>query len=179
MTTPLGALALDTAADVFSARQRVREASAALGFDAPDQARIASALSELGRLVIRAGARAEIELDLTATNPPALQLTIRPDRVLDLLPDDDPDGFPEGLGMVAAQRLMDSVAVADDGTVTLCKRLDRAVPDPRVGVVRRRLGAPAEPSPAEQLHTHEDRLLQTLEALQARHDDLLHRNIAL
>ena len=175
MTTPLGELALNTAADVFSARQRVREASAALGFDSPDQARIASAISELGRLVIRAGARAEVGLALTASNPPALQLIIRPDRALDLSPDDDLDGF----GMVAAQRLMDAVVVADDGTITLSKRLGRAVPDPRVAMVRRDLVAPAGPSRAQQLRDHEDRLLQTLEALQTRHDDLLHRNAAL
>src|SRR6478672_7185931 len=136
MTTPLGVLALDTAADVFSARQRVREASAALGFESPDQARIASAISELGRLVIKAGARADVELILTATIPPALQLAIRPDRTLDLSPGDDLDGFPEGLGMVAAQRLMDAVTVAEDGTITMSKRLYRTVPDPRVGAVR-------------------------------------------
>jgi signal transduction histidine kinase len=179
MTTPLGVLALETAADVFSARQRVREASAALGFDTPDQSRIASALSEVGRLVIKAGARADVELTLTATTPPALELAIRPDRTLDLSPGDDLDGVREGLGMVAAQRLMDAVTVGDDGAITMSKRLDRTVPDPRVGAVRRQLTAATQPVVAADLRGHENRLLQTLEALQSRYDDLLHRNAEL
>lgn len=60
----LGVFGIHFEADVFATRQRARETAAALGFNTTDQVRVATALSELGRLIVAASQRASVMLSL-------------------------------------------------------------------------------------------------------------------
>ena len=62
--------------DIVTARQRARQVSALLGFDAQDQVRIATAVSELARNAIRHGGGGTIEFALTTAQAPLLQIVI-------------------------------------------------------------------------------------------------------
>lgn len=66
--TAIGSLVIRSADDVASARQRVREAAARLGFDLFDQVQIAAGVSEIGREIAAAGG-GELKLSLSAAPP--------------------------------------------------------------------------------------------------------------
>src|SRR5580658_529832 len=69
---------LETEEDVVAARQRARQIAAAIGFDAQDQTRIATAVSEIARNAVSygKGGQAEFSLD-ESTKPQTFQITIR------------------------------------------------------------------------------------------------------
>ena len=174
MSERLGSLAIETETDVLIARRRARDLAESLGFDTTDQVRIATAISELGRVIGAAGATAEVDFLVDRLDRSALQITARPDRPV--TPTQPPTSVT---GLVAIRRLMDRVVVGDDNSITMTKT--RAV-SPRtrttrtVAQMRAELAQPAPPSPLEEFRTQHDELLGALQELHATQDELKRLN---
>src|SRR6185503_5388849 len=74
MSLALLTVALRTEPDVVVARQRARQLAQRLGFEAQDQARIATAVSEVARNVVQYAGQGTIEFALEGRTAPQLLL---------------------------------------------------------------------------------------------------------
>ncbi|MDR5857240.1 ATP-binding protein [Caballeronia sp. LZ062] len=134
MTFSLYSMQIDGEHDIVAARRKAREASAALGFSAQDQTRISTSVLEAARTVLAAGshARADFLVD-DATYPPRFVVRFLAcagaGERLRAMENDDSQA---ALGLLAAQRLMDQCAIADEaggGTaISLAKSLPENAP---------------------------------------------------
>ena len=103
--------------DMIAARQRARQVSALLDFDAQDQVRIATAVSEVARNAVRhgGGGRIEFALEEEGGREPALSISIadKGPGIADFetaVGGTTPSGEPK-LGLVTARRLMDDFEI--------------------------------------------------------------------
>lgn len=175
--------------DVVAARQRTRQLAEALGFDAQQQTRLATAVSEIARNAFHYASGGRVEFSLEGNTAPQL-LSI---RVVDngpgiphldeILSGRYRSGTGMGLGIIGAQRLMDRFRIetsAGRGTsVFLGKLLPR-----RVGFI----AAPELPHLLEHIEKQKPRdildefreqnqeLLRTLDELRRRQDELISLN---
>jgi signal transduction histidine kinase len=131
-------VAIDTELDVVKARQRARQIAALCGFGTQDQARIATATSELARNVYNYARSGSVEFSIAGATTPQLLVI----RIVDIGPgiahlDDILAGRYHsstgmGLGIQGARKLMDQcdiVTVAGKGTdITLKKLLPQQAP---------------------------------------------------
>jgi signal transduction histidine kinase len=184
VSLPLLTQALDTDRDVVTARQRAREVARRLGFAPQDQTRVAIAVSEVARNAVQHAGGGVLEFTLDERPPQALAACVR-----DLGPGiaaveealigrGRPDGGA-GLGLVGARRLVDGLEVESargrGTTVWIRKHLPsttrpldgRAVRELRAALARER---PLDV--ATELQQQNRELVQALEELQGRHDDL-------
>jgi signal transduction histidine kinase len=185
MTSRILTLAIETELDVVAARQRARQIAALCGFQAQDQTRIATAVSELARNVFNYARRGKIEFALDAAGlPQALLIRI----------DDDGPGIAQldlvlsgryqsqtgmGLGIIGARRLMDQCTIDSApgrGThIQLKKLLPAGAPVltmRRIGAIGTELAAlPADIMLAEVRQQNRE-LLSVLAELKARQDEL-------
>jgi signal transduction histidine kinase/CheY-like chemotaxis protein len=163
--------------DVFVARQRGREAAAAVGLENQDQVRVATALSELGRELVVRGRRAEVVLSLVGGTVPALELTVTWEGEIPRVERIE--------GVVAARRLADRCEVVQGdghGSVVLGKRLPSSAAAPtraRVRQLREQFRRSTAGSELDELRAQNQELLRTLESLQARQEDLEAANAEL
>ncbi len=189
--TPLLTTEIKLEHDVVLARQRARQIAELLGFDAQDQSRVATAVSEIARnaFVYAHGGRVEFGVD--SAPPGALRIRIS-DRGGGI-PDLDavlsgryqsPTGM--GLGLIGCKRLMDRCDIKSEpgvGTeVLLIKQRPRsAAPLGRAdidAVATKLLEAPPE-SPFQELRQQNQELLRTLEELRRREAELEQLNTEL
>lgn len=170
--------------DVVATRQRARQIAALLGFDAQDQTRIATAVSEIARNAFgyAGGGRAEFTLEDAGTTF-AVRIRDRGPGIDGL--DDILDGRYRsetgmGKGIIGAKRLMDDFRVdtspSRGTTVTLGKRLPAAVAPGRLGDIAARLAAQALEDPIDELRQQNRELMQALEALNQRQRELAELN---
>lgn len=163
-------LHLRVEADVFAGRQVARALAEALGLDAQDQVRVATALSEVGRETLAVGGGlAEFVL------PPDGSLTA---RIHLRAPLGDAAALP---GLAAAGRLLDAarlLVVDGHPVVELVKNVPHTGRDRSRDVedIRARLARLAPHSPMEELRAQNSELLATLDALEARQQELLQLN---
>jgi len=125
MRRPIASVEVRREPDVVAARQRAREVAEALGFDALEQTRIATAVSELARNAFRYAGGGRVELEVEDGNPSMLFARVSDegpgiphlDRVLS---GEYVSGTGMGMGIVGARRLSDSFEIrapAGEGTV--------------------------------------------------------------
>jgi anti-sigma regulatory factor (Ser/Thr protein kinase) len=105
---------------IVAARQQAREVAKGLGFGPVDQSRIATAVSELARNVVRyaAGSRGDVQIAELASpeNGIGLEIVVRdegpgiPD-VEQALRDGYTSGQGLGMGLPGARRLMDEMTI--------------------------------------------------------------------
>ena len=124
--------------DIVTARQRAREISRELGFGAVDQSRIATAVSELARNVLRYAGGALGDVRIRALNGPS------PERVgVEIIVHDEGPGIPDvptalregytsgvglGMGLSGTRRLMDELTIdtaAGKGTTVTIRKWRR------------------------------------------------------
>ncbi|MGE5925873.1 MAG: ATP-binding protein [Gemmatimonadota bacterium] len=165
--------------DVVLARQRARHIAALLGFDAQDQTRIATSVSEIARNAFQYAHGGRLAFLVTGSSRPAFLVRVSDEgpgipeleRVLDGTYQ-SPTGM--GLGLVGARRLVelfDIRAEAGQGTVVT---LGKPLPDPvpltpaRYSEITAQLLAAAPQDPLEELQARNHELLRTLDELQAR-----------
>jgi hypothetical protein len=70
VTPALLSLAISYENDVVQARQRARQIAELLGFDVPDQSRIATAVSEIARNAVTYAGRGAVEFRIRRDDPP-------------------------------------------------------------------------------------------------------------
>ena len=105
---------------IVVARQQAREAAKGLGFGPVDQSRIATAVSELARNVVRyaAGSRGDVQIAELASpeNGIGLEIVVRDEgpgiaNVEQALRDGFTSGQGLGMGLPGAKRLMDEMTI--------------------------------------------------------------------
>lgn len=173
--------------DVVQARQRARQIARLLGFEAQDQTRIATAVSEIARNAYRYAGSGKVEFALEFSSPQLFLIEIRDQGkgITDLSAIMDGryvSGTGMGLGIVGAKRLVDRFSIeseAGSGTrVLLGKQLPaRAMIGPRrLGEIAKELALHSPENAMEEIQLQNQELLQTLEALRARQEDLARLN---
>jgi len=105
---------------IVAARQQAREAAKGLGFGAVDQSRIATAVSELARNVVRyaTGSHGDVQISELASleNGIGLETVVRDEgpgiaNVEQALRDGFTSGQGLGMGLPGAKRLMDEMTI--------------------------------------------------------------------
>ena len=178
--------------DMIAARQRARQVSALLEFDAQDQVRIATAVSEVARNAVRhgGGGRIEFALEEEAGRNTALSIAIadRGPGIADFenaIGGTTPTGEPK-LGLVTARRLMDGFEIQSaprSGTsITLRKHVPRRA-EPltraRIDALIRAVAAHRTSDASAEMQQQNRDLLRSLEELRLRQEDLTRLNAEL
>jgi signal transduction histidine kinase/CheY-like chemotaxis protein len=191
MTWPILTVALQEETDVVAARQRARRIAELLGFDAQDQIRIATAVSEIARNAVSygGGGRAEFLID-GATSPQSFvaRVSDQGPGLADLkavLEGRYRSRTGMGLGIVGAKRLMDGFEIESrpGGTVvTLAKKLGRRQPKitaTLLAEVTRRVAQERAGDALQEIREQNLELLRSLSEVQARQDELAALNAEL
>jgi signal transduction histidine kinase/DNA-binding response OmpR family regulator len=175
--------------DLILCRQRARQIAGLLGFEAQDQTRIATAVSEIARNAFRYAGKGKTTFVLEGITSPQLFLIRISDKgpgipnLKNILEGDYRSLTGVGLGLIGAKRLMDHFDIQTDlgtgTTVSLKKLLPRKSPI----VDRRRLSeigqllTQAKPQNlVEEVQQQNQELLRALEELRRRQDELTQLN---
>jgi signal transduction histidine kinase/DNA-binding response OmpR family regulator len=183
MTIALLSVRIHHEHDIVAARQRARQIAGALGFDATEQTRIATAVSEIARNAYAYAGGGRVEYSVDGETPPQLLIVTVSDKgngianLDDVLAGRYRSRTGMGLGIVGTRRLMDHFAVQSGPsgtTVTLKKILPRRTPlaAAKLTELADRLAAERPKGPVEEVQQQNQELLQTLDALQARQEEL-------
>lgn len=171
--------------DVVSTRQRARQIAALLGFDAQDQTRIATAVSEIARNAFSyaGGGRAEFAVEDAAE--PMFVVRVRDQgpgigNLTEILDGHYRSDTGMGLGIIGVKRLMDHFLVEPNtprGTVvTLGKRLPGGLPTSRLAAIAEQLAVQTLEGPLGELQQQNHELMQALDALRQRQHELAELN---
>jgi signal transduction histidine kinase len=163
--------------DVFAVRQLGREVGRLVGLEAQDQIRLATALSEVGRLLVATGHDTEVVFAAALDGVPALTVKLQHSAA------GDADRLAAQLVQVA--RLVDSMEVRDGeiGTVVrMSRRLPPSAPilnPDRMDDIRAELAAHVPGTPFDELAVQNQQLIATLDEVRAQRDDLARLNAEL
>jgi signal transduction histidine kinase/DNA-binding response OmpR family regulator len=184
----LFALAVHHEQDVVTARQRASQLAALLGFDASEQTRIATAVSEIVRNAFRYTGSGRIEFAVEGETAPQLFSILVADTGTGIANLDDVmsgryrSTTGMGIGIVGAQRLMDRFQI-DTGrtgtTVRLKKVLPRRAPfvtSRELSEIARELNDRKPVSLVEEFQRQNQELLRALEELNRRQEELVRLN---
>ncbi|MEZ4728105.1 MAG: response regulator [Caldilineaceae bacterium] len=172
--------------DVVQARQQARQVAALLGFDNQDQTRLATAVSEVVRETMRQGDHGKVVFQLEGkTAPQLLQICIHSQgshaRALARATQQASPG-PQAGSLAGAQRLVDRFqieATADGLAFCLGKLLPRNAPFVTTAGLQRladQLARQCVHDPLEEIRRQNQELVQTLQALQERQEELTNLN---
>ncbi|MDB5770154.1 MAG: histidine kinase [Burkholderia sp.] len=186
MTLRLLTAGINTELDVVASRQRARQIAALCGFAAQDQARIATAVSELARNAYNYASGGKVRFSIEGETAP---------QVLVIRVEDDGPGIANldlvlsgryqsttgtGLGLIGARRLMDQCDIISGkgrGTViTLKKLLPAGAPlltPTLAGEAGNQLAALSPDVTLSEVQQQNKELMATLAELKARQDELL------
>ena len=175
--------------DVVSARQRARQVAEALKFDAQQQTRVATAVSEIARNVARYAGSGTVEFALDVATQELIITVVDHGRGIPHL-ESVLDGTYRsetgmGLGIVGARRMMDTfdIKTSPSGTnVVLTKRLPPRGRVPSRSDVTRitdQIASSPSASMADEVQQQNHELLAALEELRQRQEDLSHLNAEL
>ena len=173
--------------DVVRARQRARAIASALRFDAQDQTRIATAVSEIARNTYQYGGGGTAEFRIDNAGERMLVVTIRDKgkgirHLSDVLDGNYVSPTGMGLGIVGAKRLMDHFHIETNpgaGTVVeLGKKLPVKFSKLTSADLDKLLSKIEQTSqnPYEEVQLQNRELLRTLEDLKTRQDELAQLN---
>ena len=189
MSYPILSVAIRYEHDVVAARQRARHLAALLGFEAQEQTRIATAVSEIARNAFRYAGAGRVEFSVEGRTSPqlfAVSISDQGPGIADLpaiLAGRYHSSTGMGLGILGARRLMDQFHVESapgrGTTVALRKILPRRAPLVTGEVVARlaaELTRQTPPSAVAEMQQQNQELLRTLDELRARQEDLQRLN---
>ena len=171
--------------DVVAARRRARQIAGLLGFDAQDQSRIATAVSEIARNAFNYadGGRVEFQVEGEAS-PQTLLIEVKDQgpgiaELESVLQGQYRSETGMGLGIMGARRLMDACEIRssrESGTNVLMKKnLPKRAPVVTVERLRAladQLASERPQSPLEEIQQQNGELLRLLDELRRRQDDL-------
>ena len=192
MSAPLLTMAIHYEQDVVTVRQRARQVAAAVGFDAQDQTRVATAISELARNAFMYARGGKVEFLVEGQRAPQLLVIRVSDRgpgiadVEAILSGRYRSATGMGVGMAGARRLVDRFELTSSPgqgtTVTVGKLLPRRAPALDAPALRRlgdRLGQAAPQNPIEEIRQQNQELIGALEQLRERQEELSRLNAEL
>jgi signal transduction histidine kinase/CheY-like chemotaxis protein len=174
--------------EVVLARQRARQVAGLLGFDAQDQTRIATAVSEIARNAFQyaGGGRVEFLTDSGATPALLVRVSDQGPGIKDLqaiLEGRYTSATGMGLGIIGVRRLMDVFEIRrgpSGGTIVLIgKGLGRRAPVPTPAVVARVTEELARIRPEnafEEVRRQNQEILSAMEELQRNQERLTQLN---
>lgn len=173
--------------DVVLARQKARLTASALGFEAQDQTRIATAVSEIARNTFQYAGSGRAEFHITDGPDEMLTVTFRDKgKGISNLPEIMDGKYVSrtgmGVGIVGAKRLMDHFRLESDparGTmVVLGKRLPRRTARLQGSEITKLLAIIERTSqdPFEELKEQNRELLSALQQLRAHQEELAQLN---
>lgn len=188
MSTALLTLELGYEQDVVLTRQRVRQTAALIGFDAQDQIRIATAVSEIARNAFQYAKGGRVELRLEGQSPQNFLVIVRDQgggiaKLEDILQGRYQSQTGKGLGITGARQLMDQFQIESlpgrGTTVVLAKYLPRHIPplsSQQVTQIVNELVQRSPQNPYEEVQQQNQELLQALEKLRQREEQLTQLN---
>jgi len=163
--------------DVFVVRQLGREVARAVGLEQQDQTRLATALSEVGRVMLAAGPGADVEFTAESNGVPTLRVAVG---------NPQPGGAAEiGAQLVQVGRLVDTLEVGDGETgtmVRMARRLPASAPrltPERMDEIRTGLAQHVPGTPLDELSVQNQQLIAALDEVRAQRDDLARLNAEL
>ena len=175
--------------DVVLVRQRARQVAKLLGFEAQDQTRIATAVSEIARNALNYGGGGKIEFEISGKTPPQLMVIRISDRgrgipnLQEILEGRYQSRTGMGLGIMGARRLMDQFQIESApgaGTMVLLKKLLPATADlvsqQRLSEISTELARLRPQDPLGEIQQQNQELLRTLDELRKRQEDLSRLN---
>ena len=188
---PIITVALIEEADIVAARQRARQIAGLLGFEAQDQTRIATAVSEIARNATTYGGGGRIVFGIEKAELPSFVI-----RITDKGPGiADVDAILEGrfkstsgmgVGISGTRRLMDRFEFdsrpGHGTTVVLGKRLPRTITSvsaANLAEIGKVLAATGASDPLVEARTQNQELLQALADLKAKQEETERLNAEL
>jgi signal transduction histidine kinase len=190
-TAPILTVALTAENDIVLARQRARQIAGLLGFDAQDQTRIATAISEIARNAITYGGGGRVEFAVHRATKPHLRMVIRDKGpgiadVAAVLEGRFKSVNGKGVGIAGTRRLMERFDIATSAGAGTVVTLDKTLPRTATAVTSARLaeigGALAAVGPADpmaEMRTQNREVLQSLADLQAKQEETERLNAEL
>ena len=182
-------LAIRQEHDTVDARQRARQISRLLGFDAQDQTRISTAVSEIARNVFNYAGGGKVEYLVEGSTAPQLFIVKISDRGPGI---HDLDAILEGryvsqtgmgLGIIGARRLMDQFQIESEPgkgtTIWLKKLFAKRAPMVRNSDINRIVSALAlerPQDPFQELQYQNQELVRALEEIRSRQAELTRVN---
>jgi signal transduction histidine kinase len=163
--------------DIFVVRQLGREVARMVGLETQDQTRLATALSEVGRVMLADAREAEVAFTITPNGVPSLAVEVH-NRV----PGDAARLAPQ-LGQVG--RLLDTMEVGDEETgavVRMVRRLPVSAPrltPERMNAIRESLAHHVPGTPLDELNVQNQQLIAALDEVRRQRDDLARLNAEL
>jgi signal transduction histidine kinase len=163
--------------DVFVVRQLGREVVRLVGLEVQDQTRVATAISEVGRVMLAEGREAEVAFTIVSNGVSVLEVAVRnpvPGGAARLAPQLEPVG-----------RLVDTMEVDDEETgtvVRMLRRLPASAPTltpERMDDIRERLAAHVPGTPLDELNVQNQQLIAALDEVRRQRDDLARLNAEL
>ncbi len=189
MNLPILSIRIQFEHDVVSVRQRCRQLAEALGFETPQQTRLATAVSEIARNAFAYAGGGKADFLLEGTTAPQLFSIYVTDtgrgiaHLEDILQGQYRSETGMGLGIVGARRLMDRFRIESTpgkGTqVYLGKLLPRHAPFVTPQVLSRILARIELAKPRDLLDEFREQnqeLLRTLDELRRRQEELVSLN---
>jgi signal transduction histidine kinase len=174
---PLMRMRLRIEQDIFVVRQLGREVARAVGMESQDQTRVATALSEVARVMLSSGTYTDVAFTIEPIGVPILQVTMAQPEA------DDVTRLAAQLQQVG--RLVDTMEVNDGETgtvVRMARRLPlgapRLTPD-RMDEIRAELGRHVPGTPLDELAVQNQQLIAALDEVRAQRDDLARLNAEL
>jgi signal transduction histidine kinase/CheY-like chemotaxis protein len=174
--------------DVVLARQRARQIAGLLHFERQDQARIATAVSEIARNVYNYARTGRVEIRVEGRTAPQVLVIDVSDkgpgiRQLDrILAGQYRSETGMGLGIVGAKRLMDrfDIESAPQGTTVRLKKIfSRGAPfvtAAAIGAIRAELARLAPQNAFEEVQLQNQELIRALDELKRRQAELVRLN---
>jgi signal transduction histidine kinase/CheY-like chemotaxis protein len=183
MASQIFQLSLQSEQDVVQARQRAREVGAELGLDNQDQIRLATATSEIARNAYRYARGGRVTFSLVLDAPQSLQVEVTDSgtgiaNLEQILEGRYRSHTGMGMGILGTKRLMDEfhIKTSKQGTtVRMAKQLPRfqsVWTDGSAQDLSRRLRSKIPPNPYDEVERQNMELLNTLQELRARQEEL-------
>jgi signal transduction histidine kinase/CheY-like chemotaxis protein len=173
--------------DVVQARQRTREIAEQLSFDAQDQARLATAVSEIARNAFQYAKGGTVEFSVTG-EPQAFVIRIQ-DRgegiphLAEVLAGRYTSNTGMGLGIMGSRKLMDFFEMeslpGQGTTVVMSKRLPKHTPtftDSQLQQIQETLIQRSPQNPYQEIQRQNQELLRSMAELRKREEELTQLN---
>jgi signal transduction histidine kinase/CheY-like chemotaxis protein len=184
MNSRLLLVAIGSETDIVLVRKRTRRLAELIGFESQDQTRITTAVSEIARNAFEYGGGGQVEFRLNYDAAPWFEIIVS-DRgpgianLSDVLSGTHKSATGMGIGLLGAQRLMDTLSVEtqpNSGTsVRLAKRLPPRLPPITASGLHRimaTLAADGPANPMEEIRQQNQQILAQMDQLRTRQEEL-------